>query len=140
MNIAEVTINNIEFDTSCPQEKFDKLKSNTLNYKSRNGVAKNETRLRRSIEVNNYTAQLPRSTLISGVNTSRTVYISPKQSKNSPNIVFRGSTESTKAPYLLGAENILSTAKPPKLRRETAIGRSPRETMKLKSRNYLQGK
>mmetsp|Transcript_31718 Transcript_31718/g.28095 ORF Transcript_31718/g.28095 Transcript_31718/m.28095 type:complete len:232 (+) Transcript_31718:428-1123(+) len=135
-NMGNVTIGNIDFDVSCPQEKYERLKRKTVEDRSRNEITRNEFAVRRSQEVN-LTAQVPRTTKISGVNTSRSVYLSPNKDKGTPKMAYRGSTESTKTPYLLNSENIQSTAKPPKFKRDVRHVRSPRESIQFKSRNYL---
>lgn len=137
-NMGEVTYSNIEFDASYPQDKFDQLKRRTFDHKTRNIGNQNEFAIRRSTEIPNYTAQLPRSTNFSGGNTARSGYISPKTSRNCKHSAQIGSTECTKTPYILGEENVQSTAKPPKFKRELKSVRAPLESVHMKSRNYLQ--
>lgn len=133
-----VTYNNIEFDASYPQDKFDQLKRRTFDHKSRNEKNSNEFGIRNTNDLTNYTAQLPRATHISGSNTARESFVSPKFSRNAHQGINRGSTESTKTPYLLNSENVQSIAKPPKFKRDANTIRSPIDSVHLKSREYLQ--
>lgn len=86
----------------------------------------------------NLTAQLPRATQYSGNNTERQEFVSPKVNRNSDNQNHRGSTEVTKKPYLLASENIQSSAKPPKFKRDLHSVSSIMMSTHMKSQRYLQ--
>lgn len=132
-NFGEASYNNLEFDTSCPQSQFDRFKRNTFHQKSRNDVGRDaHMGLRRTATIDNYTAQLPRSTKISGVNTSRSVYVSPQGKAR-----LSDSVEPTPTPGGFASENVQSTCKPPKSIRKCNY---PNMSLQPKSRNYLQGK
>jgi hypothetical protein len=141
IEIGEVTLNNIEFDASCPQAKYDQLRRKTFDHRSRNERANNhEFSLRNSTEVLNYTAQLPRPSSINGGTTARNQYGSPKFNRNSDSQGNRGSTDATKKPYLFTSENIQSASKPPKFKRDLRTVRSPLMSVHLKSQRYLNDK
>ena len=98
-------------------------RSDTLQHNLQNDEKRmNEFGIRRSHEVNqnnSYTAQLPRPSHIGGSNTTRSNFVSPRESKNMHEYVNRGSTESTKNPYNYNTiDHNQSFTKPPKSRKE----------------------
>ena len=98
-------------------------KSDTLQHNLHNDEKRmNEFGIRRSHEViqnNSYTAQIPRPSFIGGSNTTRSNFVSPRESKNIHEYANRGSTESTKNPYNYNTiDHSQSFTKPPKSRKE----------------------
>ena len=134
---SDPTFNEIDPEISYSEEKINKHKRWTLENQHRQI---NEFGLRKSTEIvqsNVFTAQIPRPSISGGAN-SKSGYTSPRFTKNTQELLHHVSTESTKDHYLYSSENVQSTAKPPKFKRD--IVRAPIESVHLKSQNYLQEK